>query len=329
MRFVILIGVLFMSLFLNFSISANASESGVNNKISLNDAYLQFTGHVAEEAQGGLISPQWKLGAQSRLAEDLDLSAVVGASSLLYKPRWTAPTSNDVSLLEAKGFLKTSFVDFYAGQFLVPWGLEGSREENELFFPRSLLYEHGLLPLRDYGAGISADSEGFYFNIAAHGGGASGGGNEVFVTGQWGWQSPTREALGVSATEGRFLDPVTSLNTKLRALNMFFKFHFFNLVTELEGSYFEDLNSLVETDYVAWHCDLIYPASEAVDVLGRYEQYNPNIKINSNVLGRGTFGIGWHNKNSTSRLFVYLVKNNESLQEVPNDEIQLAWRITD
>lgn len=321
--------VLFL-LCLTASLNSAAAENPAS--FSVNDIFLQSSAKVQEGNAGGLDFPQWKFGALAKFSPTLELNLSLGSPSLLYLPSWSTLANQGASLLDVKAQIKTSVADFYAGQFLTPFGLEGTRGENELFFPRSFLYERGLIPLRDYGVGIFSQNDGFYFNVAAHSGeGANYSAStdsRLFGTGQWGYETPTHEALGLSIIEGRVINPLTLAETKLRGGNLFFKFHLFKMAIDLEGSIFQSILNQVESNYLAWHGDFSYIASDSVNIIARYEQYNPNTKISSNVLGRGYFGIEWHGKNSFSRLFIYLVKNNESLNEMPNDEVRFVWRIT-
>ena len=146
-----------------------AGESSVSAE--MNDIYLQSTGKLTEPSRGGIEFPEWKLGGEAKFTQQLSLAASVGSSSLLYLPSWvTSSSGNGFALLDFKAILRNSAADIYAGQFLVPFGLEGLKEEKDLSFPRSLLYENSLIPLRDYGLGIYAQNDGFSFNIAAHSG---------------------------------------------------------------------------------------------------------------------------------------------------------------
>jgi hypothetical protein len=327
-----ILGLLFVLLF-----SLNAFSAEGPSLISFKEIYLQETIRAAEQTQGGFDPFQWKLGVEGKLQSDLQVNMSIGQTALLYRPNWiTASGGETVSLLEAQVLFKTSVVDIYAGQTLIPWGEEGSKEENELFIPRSFLYEKGLLPLRDLGAGVIARYEGLYFDIFAHSGEGGGyqqaGDNRLFVTGQWGYETPTEDRFGVSVTGGRYLSAASLSETRLKGGNMFFGLHIFSAYLEAEASYFQSFvttaGATTQTDLMAWHGDLQLPASENVNLLYRYEQYNPNLKVASNILGRGYFGVEWHSRNSFSRFFIFLVKNNESLQETPNDELRLTWRIT-
>jgi hypothetical protein len=97
------------------------------------------------------------------------------------------------------------------------------------------------------------------------------------------------------------------------------------LLAQLEGSYFQNVTGTAETAELAWHGDLKWPISDHVTLLGRYEQYNPNTRVNLNIIGRGYLGAEWFISNRTSRVLFYLIKNNESQQEYPNDEVRVSW----
>lgn len=320
--------IVVVSSLLVFSL-AKADDSK-NLPVELDQAFLQLSAAVAEVSQGNFIEPQYKLGFKSDFSKQLDLKLSFGATQILYKPNWIASSSERVSLIDAIATYRTSILDFYAGQFLIPWGLEGKRDENDLFFSRTLLYERGYFLLRDYGVGVKAQNQGFAFDLCVHsgeGGGVLSADNKTFFTGRWTYETPLQTAIGLSATEGRFVNASTLVETKIRGANLFFKFNFVNLKVELEASGFQSVVNGGQTDWLAWHGDFIYHVSDEINILGRYEQYNPNLRQVQNVLGRGTVSVEWHNKDSASRLFFTYMKNNESLNETPNDEFRITWRI--
>src|SRR5258708_2752866 len=130
------------------------SASSQSAPVYINRLYLQPQARLNEPSQGAWGPIFWAAGLKTRFSNWMDVQAVFGSSNLLYRPSWTPASTETVSLIEGVGTVHAVFGDLYAGQFLVPWGLEGTTEEEELFFPRSLLYERGQFPLRDIGAGF-------------------------------------------------------------------------------------------------------------------------------------------------------------------------------
>jgi hypothetical protein len=304
--------------------------SSLSQQVELDDMFLQSQARFQEPSRGGMDPLLWRVGFTSRFVPWAHIKASVGASQLLYRPTWSQQPTESVSPTDVTGTLHTLFGDVYAGQFRVPWGLQ-SVDESELWLPRTLLYEKGYFPLRDAGVGFHVDLDGFYMDLAAHNG--EGGGltsnpdNRVFATGQWGVKGPANSNLGLSATAGRYIANGSFSETRMRGANAFFGFNIFGLGLQLEGSIFQTFSQTENTDAVIWHGDIEHPLSENVNLIGRYEQYNPNTKVVTNILGRGYLGGEYHSKDGVSRLFLFLVKNNESLQENPNDTILLTWRL--
>ena len=316
-------------IFLGWSLVASADE---NPKIiQLEDIFAQVQGRVAEPSTGGFSPILWKLGAGAQFNSWLSLDTSVGASQLLYLPNWSTPPSDSVSLLDLKAQMMTDFGDFYAGQFQIPWGLEGTSDEAALWLPRSMFYEKGALPLRDIGGGFKTDYDGYFMNVAAHNGlgaGVTNNTNRLFVTGQTGYRGKAHSVVGLSLTAGHIISPLTSMDTKVRGANAFYGFNIFGLGLQLESSVIESKTDAQTTDVLAWHADLQHPLSDHINLIYRYEAYNPNLRVSSNVLSRGYIGGEIHSADNFSRLFLFLVKNNESQSETPNDEIQLAWRVS-
>ncbi|MBK9294133.1 MAG: hypothetical protein IPM57_06760 [Oligoflexia bacterium] len=306
-----------------FSVVVNAQDIKTS-QIEFDKAYLQAAGSIKEVSQGGFYEPQFNVGVKGIFSKSLDMKLSVGTASLLSKPNWISSGSEKISLVDAVATYRTNYIDFYAGQFLIPWGLEGTTSEADLFFQRTLLYENGYFILRDYGFGMRAQNSGFSFDLSAHsgeGGGSYNSDNKLFVTGQWSYQTPMQTSIGLSLTQGHYD------NTQLRGANLFFKFNFANIKLMIEASGFQSIFNSVQTDWLAWHGDIIYHASDEINLLARYEQYNPNFQEVQNVLGRGNLSLEWHNRDSSSRLFFSFLKNNESLNESPNDEYRITWRI--
>ncbi|MDZ4678347.1 MAG: hypothetical protein SGI74_12660 [Oligoflexia bacterium] len=299
-------------------------------KVEFDDMFFQSQVHVQEPSLGGIDPLLWRVGFTSRFVQWAHIKASVGASQLLYRPYWAAPNAESVSMTDVTGTIHTYFGDIYAGQFRIPWGLQ-SQDETELWLPRTLLYERGFFPLRDTGVGFHVDLDGHYMDLAVHNGeGAnltSNQDNRVFVTGQWGLKGPAHSNLGLSATSGRFIAIGTPYETRIRGLNAFFGFNIFGLGLQLEGSIFQTFSQIENTDSLIWHADLEHPIFENINLIGRYEQLNPNTKVVSNVMGRGYLGGEYHSKDNVSRLFLFFVKNNESIRENPNDMFLLIWRL--
>jgi hypothetical protein len=311
---------------------AVASESsGFERSVKIDETFLQVQGRVAEENISGVQSPGFKLGVKATPSTWLTINSSVGSSSYLYLPNWSQPQSSSVSVIDLKAQVYTDVADFYAGQFLVPWGLEGTRDESELWLPRSLFYEKGVFPLRDIGAGFRTDYDGYFMNLATHNGLGAGVTNNTaryFLTGQWGYHGRAQSSLGVSATIGHIAYPIVSQENKIRGVNLFYGFNIFGLGLQLEGSAIETRSDSLVTDSLTWHGDIQHPVSDHINLVSRFESYNPNLRVSSPVLNRIYLGCECHSLDGTSKLFIFAVKNLETIGENPNDEIQVAWRLS-
>lgn len=307
------------------------NSSSSKPSIFFDRLFFQPEAQINEPSQGGPGPLLWAVGLKSGFSQWTDIRVSVGSPQMVFLPYWAATNNNFVSLLDGVGTIHGSVGDLYAGQFLVPWGIEGTTEEENLFFPRTLLYQNGQFPLRDIGAGFKTDFDGYYMNVAAHSGvgpNQSSTDNRVFVTGQFGYKGAAHSNVGISLTEGRVAQPFLTPEMKMRGGNAFFGFHIFGLGLQIEGSYFQTINQNLTADILAWHADIEHPISNSINIMARYEQLNPNILLGANVLGRGYIGGEWHSQDNVSRFFLFGIKNNESQQEVPNDGILAIWRFT-
>jgi hypothetical protein len=301
-------------------------------QIILNDIFFQPTLRVIEGGQGGFDPLQWSLGAKTNFASWVDVQADIGASQLLYLPYWSQNQYTDpVALLDFVGTLHTVFGDVYAGETLVPWGLEGQMKEDQLWLPRDLLYENGAFPLRDLGVGLKTELNGFYMNVMVHNGEGGAIGNEdnrMFMTAQWGLMSGNNFNMGFSFTAGRVAPPLVANEIHLRGGNAFLAFNLSFLNIQAEGSYLQSISNPQTVDTFAFHTDAEIPLSDHVNLIGRYEQYNPNTRVTSNIETRVYGGGEIHSKNNVSRVFLLGVLNNDTQIPNPGNEIRLMWRIT-
>jgi hypothetical protein len=317
--------------------AAEPGSSSDDNKISLsqavlNDVFFQPTIRAIEDGKGGIDPLQWAIGAKTNFASWVDVVGSIGASQLLYRPFWTqSQTTGPVVLVDFVGTLHTLLGDVYAGQTLVPWGLQGQTKESQLWLPRDLFYENGAFPLRDVGVGLRSELNGVYMNVMAHNGeGADLGDqdNRMFLTAQWGLLGSANTNLGLSLTAGRVAQPLVPNELHVRGGNVFFGFNVFGLGLQLEGSYIQYISDPQTVDTFAYHADLEHPITSNINFIGRFEQYNPNTRVTSNILGRAYVGGEYHSKNNSSRLFLFAINNSETQNPYPSNEIRLTWRIS-
>ena len=303
-------------------------------QIILNDFYFQPQIRAIEGGQGGIDPLAWLLGAKTNFASWVDFQVSVGAKSLLYLPTWApvpVQSMGPIAVIDAVATLHTLIGDVYAGQTLVPWGLEGRVKESQLWLPRDLFFENGAFPLRDVGVGIKTELNGFYMNLMAHNGeGADSGDvdNRMFLTAQWGFLGPANSTFGISATAGRVASPLVVNEEHIRGGNTFFGFNIFGLGLQAEASYLQYISTPQEVETFAWHTDVEHPITEHINFIGRYEQYNPNTTVTSNIQTRAYAGGEYHSKDNSSRLFLFAVQNVQSFTNTPVGQIQLAWRLS-
>ncbi len=322
----------FCLLLLSATVSAQEDNKLNVPQITLSDFYFQPEIRAIEGGKGGMDPLSWTLTAKTNFASWVDLQVSVGATPLLYRPTWAPSQSlGPVAVIDALATLHSLIGDIYAGQSLVPWGLEGQTKESQLWLPRDLLFENGAFPLRDVGVGIKTEINGFYMNLMAHNGEGGDSGdqdNRMFVTSQWGFYGPANSTFGISATAGRVSVPLVVNEEHVRGGNLFFGFNIFGLGLQTEGSYLQYISAPQTVDTFAWHIDLEHPITDHINFIGRYEQYNPNTRVTSNIQTRAYAGGEYHSKDNSSRLFLFAVQNALSQSSVPGNQIQLAWRLS-
>lgn len=290
--------------------------------------------HVFFEARGGPQENQTsrfqmlgQLGVEGKFAPWLEMDISVGTQNMFFAPNWVTAPSEQLLIHEFQGTFKTFMGDFYAGQFKVPFGF-GNISEDKLWFPRTLFYEQGLLPLFDQGMGFRVARPDVFMDLAVHTGEAGLGTSDdrYFTTGQWGYRGGANSRMGVSLSTGNVLLGTTQ--TKHSLANVFFGFDIGGLGLQAQATRGRLKTSTTESNFIFWNIDVQHPLSDSVNLIGRYEQYDPTLNNSSGtLLGRTYLGLEVHTQYRMARLFLYFVKNTERDQEVPNDEAFVAFRM--
>lgn len=254
----------------------------------------------------------------------------------------TAP-SNDIGLVEAYGVYTSLYGEVKGGMIPIAHGAEGAMGASKLYFPRSILYENRVIPLRDMGVEYAVQHNGYYSDLKVHNGeGPDNPDGRMWVSGNWGWKDRNKFQVGLAGLSGS-TKPV-STNTSgddlanvdetkeahWRMGTFFLRWYPGVWKTMLEvtmGEVEQGKDDKVVGRFKGGHFDLIYE-KERWGVMGRFQYFEPNSEAKNDLQRKTTLGILLKNQSQTSRLFIYGTKVVEDGAKVANDELRLIWQLT-
>ena len=140
-------------------------------EFSFSDLTLRPRAYVGEISQGGVDVEESLVGFEWNYEDQFYGKIKLGSSDNIVRPFYYDPkTKPEYSVVEAYAELPSAYGTFRLGMLPIHFGLEGGDLESELFLPRSLIYQRGLVGLRDFGAQFYIEHKGFFNELTAHNG---------------------------------------------------------------------------------------------------------------------------------------------------------------
>lgn len=323
-----------------FFLSAIASEK--LGRVNI-DNILLYPTYLVEEGQHS----EFGLGLSSASfswVHSQNLSAVfrIGKKSLINPALHFIDTPDDsLGIYEAFGYLSGLYGNLRMGLIPVNFGLEGSWSEEQLIFPRSLLFDQRVMALRDLGLSYQTSHNGYYTSIAIHNGESDKNlDGRMFITSSWGWMNHRNLNLGVSAQAGTTKplststvknDFVANVDVNEEALwriaNIYTLWnpHRWYLMIEM---YFGEVEQDQVTKYHGGHGDFGYQWNSYFGTFLRYDHFDPNEKLDGDLQRQASLALRVSDKYQVNTLFVTLIKKMEQGIEINNDQVLLSWRLT-
>ena len=265
----------------------------------------------------------------------------LGNLELIGKPaRYGAPLSG-MGLIEGYGEFASGIGNIRAGLLPLDFGLEGGANEEQLLFPRSLIYQKRILGIRDIGFSYFV-SQGFgYTALTVHNGeGGDDLDNRAWLSMKWAYKAKDQE-VGLSAQVGQTspestnvtLDPsldalfTTTDKHKMR-LSALYGEHRYQRWSYGGKIYLaEILSEQARTrQFGGGTLDLKFAYGSSSHVLLRYDELRSYPLTGRYKEMQVILGLALHNWNETSTFFVYAVKNLSEPKEISNDQLLLTWR---
>lgn len=310
--------------------------------LSISDVLLrpQFTA-----APLGVASRGFTIG-ESSLAVKWDYENIfsghvrIGSEDLVAPPAHYTQTvnSNQLTMVEAFAEFNHPYGRFRLGMQPIDFGLEGSKTEGDLIFPRSLLFEHRWVGLRDIGFGYYIDYNNFYTEFVIHNGeGGNTVDNNYWYTARWGYKGDRYE-LGMTGQTGR----TTAVSTKdsgdtlagvdvtqpewWRMGGLYFSWRPKRVVLETEAF----MGQLVQSStsrFAAGHLDAGYEFLETFSTHLRYDVLEPNLNVNNDLVQRAAVAIVFANKSRNSRL-IFMAAHDFNEGRKADDQYRVIWSLS-
>ncbi|MCB0385757.1 MAG: outer membrane beta-barrel protein, partial [Bdellovibrionales bacterium] len=283
------------------------------------------------------------LGFRWSLDHSLGAKIALGSLSLLNVPiHFDAAPSDELGIVEAYGEYTAPYGAFRFGLIPLEYGVEGKTREGDLQLPRSLMYSHRVIGLRDYGMRFLTEHKGYYTRMTVHNG--EGGENldgRVWFTASWGWTDHEKVDFGFSGRTGTTKPASTSLSgdtlagvdpnleAKWRMGTTYIHWAPHRWTVTLSGTWGE-----VEQDkkkgkkFLTGYFDLGYDLTPNFGVLGRFDYFDPNDKAKKDGQREISLAWVWRSREGNSRLYFIGTKVEEEGPKVNNDEFRLIWQLT-
>ena len=162
-------------------------------RLNLQDVLLRPSFTIQDPQRGEFSIGESSFALQWSNDEIFSSYIMIGPRSLINVPlMYVNPmtfNADALTFVEAYASVHGAYGEFRFGMIPLEYGAEGQLREGEIVFPRSLIFERGLVGLRDLGASYSVGNGGFFTRVAVHNG--EGGGTNrdgrLWYTGAWGW----------------------------------------------------------------------------------------------------------------------------------------------
>lgn len=299
------------------------------------------------EPQTGQFQPGNSLASISWYRDAIISGKItVGTKALLGQPARYGPASEqDLGIVEgyaqAEGYLGQARL----GLIPLPFGLEGGDVEGHLRFPRSLIFQRRMIPLRDYGAGYAIDWNGFFSEWEAHNGEAGKDlDNQIWLTARWGWSPNARFRVGASGATGRTTVKSTNPSgtssstaawidvgqpSRTRVGNVFVDWNAAPIGLAAEATVGETAQDGNNLAFSGGHADLYWTITPEFAGLARWDQYGARSdRYGTDWAQEITLGAAFRQPYETSVIYLYVSKSMQKDVSPDQHVVRLVWRLT-
>jgi len=296
---------------------------------------IAFSSHSIAYSDSGTAYPTAKLIGFTQL-RSVDNEFLIKRARLGVKGNVTEKISYNLAVgfvepPDSQPHLVNAFIDIdhfssmkiRAGQFFVPFGLEGPQSifKNPAIERSSTIRNLNPFRLfRDVGIRVSNNSESFDYAAAiVNGTGANikENNNSKDILGRVGFKPTPGLTIGGSAHYGKFLTGSTNLNRDRYGVD----FEYLKNGWRYRGEYITRRDARVGTGDLnahGWYLLAGYRLTKTLENIVRYEQYKPDTGTRNNLLTITTLGCNYIFKNHNRLSLNYEIRNDEADATVGN-----------
>ncbi len=322
-----------------------ASSSYANERVgtfAIEDLRVRAT-LVSEEEDGGDFSLDDSAFALSwRKNKNLSAYFALGPELSRKLPIYYAEIPKDqFGIVEGYAQYEGVYGRVRMGLIPLEFGYDGVLEPHERVFLWALPYSRGLIGNRDYGANFYTEHLGYYTQLTVHNGEIdTPSDGRMWTSGNWGYTNgrsfrmqfsmQTGSVKGeVSAGGNNQFGGVVNGETALWRNALLFAHWYkrgWNVVLQSGGGEVkqEDLNGRYNMNMA----ELTRYFSKNFGVGVRYDQIDPNRKVDGDMQTETSLALVVKSDDSTSNLILSFTKSIEESNEMPDDQVRLAWLLT-
>ena len=332
--------VLSLAIFITAESGAEIRREDIG-ELKIHDVLLRPQFILKEPQEGTFKMGESSFALRWELEETFKGVIRVGSRELMNaSARYTPSLNEDVTLVEAYGEYNSPYGRFRMGRIPTEFGVEGKMWERELIFPRAMLFRERVVALRDIGASYYVSYNDFYTGVVVHNGESDTDlDGRMWYTGQWGYQFPDLD-LGFAGETGSTTpasastsaDTLASVdvskNAKWRVGGLYLDWTPRNWRVLLEAYGGEREQNENVRRFTTGHFDLIHNFSNTFSMGVRYDLFDPDLKISTNLIQEASLALTLSNKTQSSNLILVGTQVFEESNEVPNNEIRLIWSLS-
>ncbi len=331
-------------IFLLLSSGATAKQRESLGTLKVQDITLRPTFEAREPSEVQFLIGESSIALAWSLDENLSALVRIGPETLINPmARFKNQTSEDLGLVEAYAQWSGVYGRLRAGLIPLEFGVEGEKTEANLRFPRSLLFANRALGLRDIGLSYRIEHNGFFTSVAVHNGEGdqSNLDGRVWTTAKWAWTDGRKFQGGFSAQTGTTKpaststsgDTLTAIDVNREAQwrlgGLFLDWEPSQWKLSFEAYLGESSQQKNLTKYSTGHFDVIYDFEPNFGMQLRFDMFDPNHKVDADVVKELSLGFRFSQKNQTSNIYLIGTKVfEEGRTQVNNDVARIIWSIS-
>lgn len=225
---------------------------------------------------------------------------------------------------------------------LIPlnFGYDGYIDSHNNIYESALPYSQRIIGSTDHGISFHTENKGYYTQLTAHNGEIdTTSDGRVWTSGNWGYSNSRNLRTQLSLQTGFVKGAVASTTNTIAGVNSGETAHWrnglffinwypnnWNVVIQLGGG--EVKQDSREGRYTNSMFELTRAVSKNFAAGFRYDQLDPNRKLNGDILTDLSLALVFKSADSSSKIIILGTKSMEESGEIPDDQLRLVWLLT-